>query len=114
MLTVLTQTPPFFGGSPQVAIAIYSQWLGRLGWGAQILREECERSAPGEVGGRFIVTRGTGVVIEGVLCARINVDREFLVVGLECCLISSDALVDVLVVFGVVQQKRRLDRRHHL
>src|SRR4029453_5701271 len=80
MLTGLTQTPPF-GGSPPVAIGIYSQWLDRLGRRAQILREEGKRPAPGEIGRRLVVARGAGVVVEGVLGAGIDVDRVFLVVG---------------------------------
>src|SRR5262249_55494724 len=45
---------------------------------AQILREERERAAPGQISRRLVVTGGAGVVVEGVLRARIDLDRVFL------------------------------------
>src|SRR6266853_619422 len=82
--------------------------------GAQILLEERERAAPGEVGGGFVVARGAGVVVEGVLGAGINMGAVALVAGLERRFERRDALVDVLVHLGIVQQQRRLDVRHLL
>src|SRR5262245_51138274 len=47
----------------------------RLGRRSKILREESERAAPGEIGCWLVVTRRAGVVVEGVLRARVGVDR---------------------------------------
>ena len=86
--------------------------LRRAGRHAERLLEEGERAAPGEVGGGLVVARGAEVVVEGVLRARIDVDRVFLVVGLQRRLVGRDAGVHALVLLGVVQQQRRLDLRH--
>src|SRR6266581_2256824 len=75
---------------------------------AEILREERERAAPGEVGRALVVARAAGVVVEGVLRARIDVLGVLLVVGLERGLEVRDALVDVVVVLCVLQKQRRL------
>src|SRR5215470_17601941 len=80
--------------------------------GAQILGEERKRAAPGEIGCRLVVARPAGVVVEGVLRAGIDVLGVFLVVGLERGLEVRDALVDVVVVLGILQKQRRLDRRN--
>src|SRR5262245_14184827 len=88
-------------------------WDGRsadLRRGAQVFGEERERAAPGEIGGRLVVARAAGVVVEGVLRARIDVLGVLLVVGLERGLERLDALVDVVVVLGILQQQRCLDR----
>src|SRR6266700_7558492 len=68
---------------------------------AQVLREERERAAPGQIGRGLVVARAAGVVGEGVLGARIDVLGILLVVGLERSLEVRDALVDVVVVLGV-------------
>src|SRR5216683_1225294 len=81
---------------------------------AQILLEERERAAPGEVGGGLVVARSAGVVVEGVLGAGINVEAVALVAGLERRFEGRDALVDVLIHLGIMQQQRRLDVRHLL
>src|SRR5262245_56329474 len=78
--------------------------------GAQVLGEERKRAAPGEIGRRLVVARAAGVVVEGVLRARIDVLGVLLVVGLERGLEVRDALVDVVVVLGILHQQRRLDR----
>src|SRR5262245_32937495 len=90
-------------------------WNGRstnLRRGAQVLGEERERATPGEIGGRFVVARAAGVVVEGVLRARIDVLGVLLVVGLERGLERLDAFVDVVVVLGILQQQWRLDPRN--
>src|SRR5437899_7904363 len=78
---------------------------------AQILLEERERAGPGEVGGGLVVARGARVVVEGVLGAGINVEAVALVAGLERRFEGRDALVDVLIHLGIMQQQRRLDVR---
>src|SRR5215471_4928074 len=78
---------------------------------AQILREERKCAAPGEIGRGLVVARAAGVVVEGVLRARIDVLSVLLVVGLERSLEVGDAFVDVVVVLGVLQKQRRFDRR---
>src|SRR6516162_8991669 len=49
----------------------------------QMLLEERQRAAPGEVGGGLVVACGAGVVVEGVLGAGIDVERVALVAGLQ-------------------------------
>src|SRR5215831_17093196 len=79
-----------------------------------MLREEGERSAPGEIGRRLVVATGASVVVEGVLGAGIHVDRIFLFVGGQRRLVGGDAFVDVFIGLVILQEKRRLDRLHHL
>src|SRR6516225_10889261 len=79
----------------------------RLRRRAQMLREEGERPAPGQIGRRLVVASGAGVVVEGVLGAGIDVDRIFLVVGGQRRLIGGDAFVDVIIGLGILQEKRR-------
>src|SRR5262249_14982072 len=78
---------------------------------AEILREERECAAPGKVRRGLVVARAAGVVVERVLRALIDMLAVLLVVGLERGLEVGDALVDVVVVLGVLQKQRRLDRR---
>src|SRR3954463_9766108 len=78
---------------------------------AKVLREKCERTAPGEIGRGLVVARAAGVVVEGVLRARIDVLGVLLVVRLERSLEVCDALVDVVVVLSVLQKQRSLDGR---
>src|SRR5215470_5475236 len=69
----------------------------------EILREERERATPGQIGCGLVVARAASVVVEGVLRARIDVLGVLLVVGLEGGLEVCDALVDVVVVLGILQ-----------
>ena len=48
---------------------------------AQVLLEEGDRAAPGQVGCLFVVARIVGVVVEGVLCTLVDVDLVGLAVG---------------------------------
>src|SRR5215216_6808508 len=84
----------------------------RLGWCAEGLLEERQGPLPGEIGRRLVVARRAGVVVEGALRARIDVDRVLLVVGLQRRLVGGDAGIHRVVVFGVVQEERRLDVGH--
>src|SRR5262245_43324508 len=74
----------------------------RLGRCSQVLGEESERAAPGEIGRRLVVARRASVVVEGVLRARVGVDRVFFVVCLEGCFVGRDVFVSVVFVFGVI------------
>ncbi len=78
---------------------------------AQFLLEERDGAAPGQLRRRFVVAVA-GVVIEGVIDVRIHVDREALAVGLERRLVGRDAGIDALIEPRIVQEQRRLDRRH--
>src|SRR5262245_66591173 len=82
--------------------------LRRLRRRAQMLREEGERSAPGEIGRRLVVASGASVVVEGVLGAGIDVDRIFLVVGAQRRLVGGDAFVGGLIGLGFLQVVARL------
>src|SRR6202008_3854263 len=84
----------------------------RLRRRAEVLLKERQRPAPGQIGGGLVVTGGAGGVVEGMLGAGIFVEREFFVVGFQRGLVGFDAFIDVVVVFGVLQQQCRLDRRY--
>src|SRR5262249_20921988 len=103
---------PTGGESTSTLVELAANGSTDLRRNAEILLEERERTAPGKVGRRLVVARAAGVVVEGVLGARVDVLGVFLVVGLERGLERIDALVDVVVVLGILQQQRRLDRRN--
>src|SRR5262249_30384611 len=103
---------PTGGESTSTLVELAANGSTDLRRNAEILLEERERTAPGEVGGRLVVARAAGVVVEGMLGAWVDVLGVLLVVGLERGLERIDALVDVVVVLGILQQQRRLDRRN--
>src|SRR5688572_22585374 len=86
----------------------------RRGLSRQMLLEEFQRPAPGQVR-RFLVVAGlVGVVEEGVLGAVVHVEGVVLAALLQGVLEGGDAGIDALVGSGIVQQERRLDLRHLL
>src|SRR5688572_26280658 len=76
---------------------------------AEVLRVESERAAIGGVGGGLVVARRAGVVVEGVLGARIDVERIGLVVRLQRRLVVGDTGIHGVVLLGIVEQERGLD-----
>src|SRR5690606_22366411 len=101
----LSRPAPAPDGTAWPAAAAASAPRGR----AEVLAKEGEGPAPGEIGGRLVVA-GAGVVVEGVLDARIHVHDMGLARGLEGGFVGGDPGIDAGVVLRVVQQQRRLDR----
>src|SRR6187551_3576656 len=81
----------------------------RLGRRAQVLLQEGEGAAPGDVGLLLIVADLAGVVVEGVLRARIGIGRELLVVLFQRFFKGSRGAVHALVFLGIVLKQRSLD-----
>src|ERR1043166_6692712 len=77
----------------------------------EILLEEGDRPLPSELRSRLVVT-WRRVVVKAVLGAGVNVRLVAGVIGFESRLVRRPQRVDALVVLGVVDQQRRLDRRH--
>src|SRR5215510_4301867 len=88
--------------SRPIFIALLSPTSRGVGRCAKSFLEERQRAAPGEIGRRLVVARRAGVVVEGMLRARIGVDGVLLVVRLERRLVGRDAGVHRLVVLGIV------------
>src|SRR4051812_43505542 len=85
-----------------------------VGNSTQMSAEPVQRILPGYEG-LFLVVARPGVVIEGVLGARINVDLEGHTRGLQCC----DEIVPTLIcevadIIRIHPQHRRLDVGHLL
>src|SRR5579863_3283058 len=81
-------------GSPQKPHKVEAQFLR---WRrTEILLEKCDGASPCQIGRRFVVA-AAGVVVEGVIDARVNVNRVALVPGLERGLVGGNAGIDALV-----------------
>src|SRR5205085_3250204 len=78
---ISTKTPPPFGGG--AIVAGYSVRSADRRRHAEMLLEEGDRAAIGELGGLLVIARIVGVVVEGVLGAFIHVLGVDLVVGLQ-------------------------------
>src|SRR5665647_2188848 len=57
---------------------------------AEIVLEEGDGAAPGQIRGRLVISVAAGVVIEGVIDVRVDVNLEALARGLERGLIGRD------------------------
>ena len=76
-----------------------------------MLLQEGDRTAPGEFGGSLVVP-AAGIVIEGVIDARIDVDDVTLVIGLKRRFKIRDPGINALIKPGIMQQQRCTDRWH--
>src|SRR5262249_26506091 len=78
---------------------------------AEMLLQEGDRTAPREFGGSLVVP-AAGIVIEGVIDARIDVDDVTLVIGLKRRFKIRDPGINALIKPGIMQQQRCTDRWH--
>src|SRR5262249_7211571 len=76
-----------------------------------MLLQKGNRTAPGEFGGSLVVP-AAGIVIEGVIDARIDVDDVTLVIGLKRRFKIRDPGINALIKPGIMQQQRCTDRWH--
>src|SRR5688572_9221150 len=79
---------------------------GRLG--PKMFVEVIESALPGQLGGRFVITR-SGVVVETVLGPGIDIAFVSFTGRLQSRFVCRPTGVDALVHFGVVNQQRGID-----
>ena len=81
----------------------------RRGGSGQLLLEEGDRPAPGQIGGLLVVARFRRIVVEGVIHALIDEEFEVRPAVLQRLPVGRNAGIDALVEARIVQHHRRLD-----
>src|SRR5262245_8749309 len=99
---------PRFRGDERAIASNQSLGVSRLWRRAEVLLEERDGAAPGEIGRRLVVTVA-GVVVERMIDVRIDVDGELLARRLQRRLVGGNPRIDALIEPGIVQQQRRPD-----